>query len=127
MPSFFLCENVFDPDSRSKRLDRRHTVVRIGIFLDMVYGEDVKRIFRERGEKLVGCEISLFGSSALVISGHRGLSAISPEEIIVRRKGGNVRISGRDLRLEKASPSELYVAGEICAVVYTGPLAEVEA
>ena len=83
-------------------------------------------MFREKGAEIVGSEISLFGDAALVISGHKGLSAISPEEIVVRRKRGSVRVTGESLRLEKASPLELYVAGRIHAVEFVVPISEAE-
>ena len=96
------------------------------ILFSMVYSEDVKRIFRERGEELVGCEVSLLGNTALVISGHRGLCSLSPEEIVVRRKRYTLRVTGSDLRLEKASPAELYVSGVIRAIECVDPRHEVE-
>ena len=92
----------------------------------MAYPEDIKRIFGEKAEKFGGCEISLLGTSALVVSGHKGLAFLSPVEIVVRRKKGTVRIVGCDLRLDKASPLELYISGVIRAVEYVDPLLEVE-
>jgi len=84
----------------------------------MVYVEDIKRIFGEKAEKIGACEVALFGTSALVVSGHKGISAVSPTEIVVRLKQGLVRVIGDALRLVKASPSELYVSGKIRAVEY---------
>ena len=92
----------------------------------MVYSEDLSRIFGGVGESLAIGEITLFGTSALVVSGHKGLSSLSSAEIVVRRKGGNLRITGESLRLVKAGPAEIYIAGEIRAVECVAPLSEVE-
>ncbi|MBO7389867.1 MAG: YabP/YqfC family sporulation protein [Clostridia bacterium] len=89
----------------------------------MAYLEDIKRIFGS--EKTGECEVLLSGTSALVISGHRGLSSLSEGEIVVRRKRGSLRVAGRALRLLQASPAELYIAGEIRAVEYVDPSGEV--
>ena len=89
----------------------------------MAYLEDIKRIFGS--EKKGECEVLLSGTSALVISGHRGLSSLSEGEIVVRRKRGSLRVAGRALRLLQASPAELYIAGEIRAVEYVDPSGEV--
>ena len=84
----------------------------------MIYAEDLKRIFGETADRFVGSEITIYGSSALVITGHRGLSSLTPEEIVVRRRGGSVTVLGRGLRLLKAGPEELYISGEICSISY---------
>ena len=84
----------------------------------MIYAEDLKRIFGENADRLVGSEITIYGSSALVITGHKGLSSLTPEEIVVRRKNGNITVCGQGLRLLKAGPEELYIAGEIRSVSY---------
>ena len=86
----------------------------------MAYSEDLKRIFGEREGGFASCELSLYGTSALVVAGHKGLSFLSSEEIVVRRKRGSIRIKGEGLALKKASPSEIYIAGKIVAVEYVG-------
>ena len=89
----------------------------------MAYMDDIKRIF---GSERVGdCEVLLTGSSALVISGHKGLSSLSDEEIVVRRKKGCIRVVGRALRLLQGSPAELYIAGDIRSVECLDPSSEV--
>ena len=87
----------------------------------MAYLEDLKGIFGEREGGFLHSEVSLYGSSALVISGHRGLSFLSQEEIVVRRKKGSIRVVGRALRVEKAGPDELYVTGDIRSVEFVDP------
>ena len=89
----------------------------------MAYPEDLKRIFGEREGGFASCELSLYGSTALVVAGHRGLSFLSAEEVVVRRKGGNIRITGKDLSLKKASPFELYISGKISCIEYLGEVA----
>ena len=88
----------------------------------MAYSEDIKSVFKEDG--LSPVEVSLYGSRALVISGHKGLSSISEEEIVVRRKRGSIRVCGSDLKVEKASPDELFLSGEIRVVEFLPPRSE---
>ena len=89
----------------------------------MAFCEDVKRIFGED----FGYEVSLFGFSGAVVSGHKGLSSISAEEVVVRLKKGGVRIAGECLCVKKASPTEVYVTGRVRAVEFLPPTAEVTA
>ena len=89
----------------------------------MAYLEDIKRIFGS--ERAGECEVLLSGRSVLVISGHKGLSSLSDEEIVVRTKKASLRISGADLRLVQASPAEVYIAGKIRSVEYVEPTGEV--
>ncbi|HAE89317.1 MAG TPA: hypothetical protein DCG79_05605 [Clostridiales bacterium] len=88
----------------------------------MAFCEDVKRIFGED----FGAEV-LLGFSGAVVSGHKGLSLISDEEVVVRLKKGGVRIAGECLCVKKASPTEIFVAGRVRAVEFLPPTVEVSA
>lgn len=84
-----------------------------GISFDMIYAEDVKKIFKQKAEFLGGTEIALLGPGSLVVSGHKGLLCLCSEEVTIRRKKGYLRVLGNGLSVLKASPSEIYVSGAI--------------
>ena len=84
----------------------------------MVYSEDVKKFFRRECEYVGSSEISISGFSRLVIAGHRGVILLSGDEVVVRLRGGRIRVTGRDLRLDKASPSEIFLEGRIFSVEF---------
>lgn len=87
----------------------------------MQFVQDVKRVFGEKSQFLDGCEVTLYGTSALVVSGHKGLSALSSEQVVVRVKKGALVIVGSDLAVVKASPEEIYVSGVIRALSFCDP------
>lgn len=82
----------------------------------MVYSEDVREIFRRGMDDLGGREILLLPAGA-VVSGHKGLASLSSQEIGVRLREGIALFSGEGLRLEKASPSEIFISGRIRSVI----------
>lgn len=88
------------------------------ISFDMIYAEDVKKIFKQKTELFGGAEISVFDSEALVVSGHKGLLSLSSEEVVVRLKTGCLRVLGGGLSVLKASPSEIYLSGAIRALEF---------
>ena len=90
----------------------------------MVFSEDVKSVFERSGEEISGSEILLCGRSRAVISGHRGLAFLSPDAVTVRLRKGRVTLVGKDLRVMKASPAEIYVYGKINALEYPSEEAE---
>ena len=78
----------------------------------MAFSEDVKKLFhREEGRR--GSEVCLIDRSLVVISGHKGLLSLSPEEIAVRLPSERLLITGEDLSARRASPTEIYVTGRI--------------
>ena len=85
----------------------------------MAFSEDFERVFSPAKEWLDGSEISLKGRSFTVISGHKGLSRLSSEEIVVRLKKGCVSIKGSSMKVAKASPDEIYLSGEISSVEFS--------
>ena len=84
----------------------------------MAYAEDIKEWIRENSEKHGGSEISLLGKSFAVISGHKGLSSLSSEEVVVRLRKGSVRLLGEEIGVEKASPCEIYLRGAFRSVEF---------
>ena len=76
----------------------------------MVFSEDIKRVFKDKAQAAHGCEVTLSGGQ-LVVSGHKGLAALSSEEVVVRLKRGVLRVTGASLSVVRASPSEVYVSG----------------
>ncbi len=65
-----------------------------------------------------GCEVALYGNSALVVSGHKGLRSLSSEQVVVRVKKGALVIAGSDLAVVKAGPEEIYVSGVIRSLTF---------
>ena len=84
----------------------------------MAFSEDIKKVFHKGSEEISGAEISLLGRSLVVISGHKGLSSLCENEVVVRLKGGRVRVVGENLRVEKVSPAEVYLCGKIAGVEF---------
>ena len=84
----------------------------------MAYAEDFKDRIKRAAEERGGSEISLYGKSFSVISGHQGLSSISPCEVVVRLGQGRVRFLGEGLGVEKASPYEICVGGALRSVEF---------
>ncbi len=78
----------------------------------MVFSEDVKRVFKDRAQAACGCEVTLSGGH-LVVSGHKGLAALSPEEVVVRLKKGVLKVTGASLSVLRASPFEIYLSGVV--------------
>ena len=90
----------------------------------MVFFEDADQVFSATKEWAGGWEISLLGGERTVISGHKGLSSFSSQEVIVRLKRGRAVIRGEELRIAKASPSEIFLYGKILSIEF--PSASVE-
>lgn len=86
----------------------------------MAFFEDITRVFGSLGGLDVRSEISLIGRSCAVISGHKGLCSITSDEVVVRLGKGQVRIAGSDLKVQKASSSEIFVFGGISSVSFPG-------
>ena len=83
----------------------------------MAYADDLKDILRKAGEP-VGSEIALYGRDCVVFSGHKGLTSLSSEEVVVRLGKGGVRVVGEELKVEKASPQEIYLRGNILSLSF---------
>ena len=84
----------------------------------MAFSEDAKRVFKGKGELIGSSEVSVYGLSRVVVAGHKGLRSVGPEEIVVRLREGNLRVTGDGLRVDKASPSEIFLEGRISALVF---------
>ena len=103
---------------------RIHIFKRKVIPFFMAYAEDFRDRIQRTAEEKGGSEISLYGKSFAVISGHKGLSSLSSGEAVVRLKRGSVRLVGEDIRVEKASPFEIYLRGAFHAVEFLPDRAE---
>jgi len=84
----------------------------------MAYSEDIKKVFHYDGDLLGNHEIRMIDRRLLVLSGHRGLCKLAPDEIILRVTRGKLRVVGSALRLVQAGPSEIYIRGEIALLAY---------
>ena len=51
-----------------------------------------------------------------MIEGHRGITSFRDEEVIVRVRGGSVKINGRKLIVEEINGEEVLVKGSITTV-----------
>ena len=86
----------------------------------MAFHEDIKRVFRAEEKAGSGSEIYLLDRSKVVISGHRGLSFLSPERIVVRLRAGVLELMGESLAARQVSPTEIYVEGKILTLSFPG-------
>lgn len=84
----------------------------------MAYSEDIKRVFQGGAGLGGGSEIYLLDRSVVVLSGHKGLLSLSPEEVVVRLKEGVVVLSGEELRVQKISPTEVYLQGRVLSLSF---------
>lgn len=84
----------------------------------MIYSDDINRVFHREEGLSHPSEINLYGRSLAVIAGHKGLALVTPEEVVVRLGKGRVRFSGTGLKVEKASPFEIFLRGEISSVEF---------
>ncbi len=65
-------------------------------------------------------KVSLLGNLQMVVENHRGILKFSPEAIHISINGGELIISGRELRLRSVFAEEIYVEGEIKSICFEG-------
>lgn len=65
-------------------------------------------------------KVSLLGNLQLVVENHRGILKFSPEAIHININGGELVISGRELRLRSVFAEEIYIEGEIKNIRFEG-------
>jgi len=65
-------------------------------------------------------KITLLSNLQLVVENHRGILKFSPAAIHVSITGGELIISGRELKLRSVLAEEIYVEGEIKSIVFEG-------
>ncbi len=82
----------------------------------MAYIEDIRSRFGDPDALSSRYEITLIDDSRALISGQKGLQIISNEEVVVRVKGGKVRVYGEKLVVRSASREEVFVSGSIQGV-----------
>ena len=63
-----------------------------------------------------GAEICLRGKRFLVVAGHKGLLSLSQTEVVIRLVKGRVIVLGEGLKVQKMSPSEIYLEGKISSL-----------
>ncbi len=59
---------------------------------------------------------TLIGNESILIEGHRGITSFRDEEVIVRVRGGSVKVNGRKLIVEEINGEEVLVKGSITTV-----------
>ena len=82
----------------------------------MAYLSDLLSRFGSSDALSARYEVSVYGGNFALISGQKGLSSISEEEVVARVKGGKIRIFGENLKVRCASREEVYVSGKIQGV-----------
>ena len=77
-------------------------------------------LFGVRGDLdlAVGERVLVVDDRAVHIAGHGGLTKMSEEEIVFRRKKRTIAVLGEKLQLVELTPDEGYVLGRIRAVEY---------
>ena len=60
-------------------------------------------------------KITLSGSSQLTVENHAGLVSYGQECIFIRRRGGMLRIEGRELELAAMTKTDIIIRGKIYA------------
>ena len=82
----------------------------------MIFRDDIKVHFADKMGGFLSTEITVIGDELIVLSGHKGLVKVDKNEVLVKFPKGIVCVSGKNLCLEAASPSEIQVTGEITGV-----------
>ncbi len=67
---------------------------------------------------LASPSVEVMGRENVRIESHRGISAFSPEEVVIRLKSGCMVIKGRDLSIRAMNESFISVAGRIDGTEY---------
>ena len=85
------------------------------------------RLFDEIVSRLGDEEVAFAGAKAVVFAGRcayfenvKGISAFAPDAVILRVKGGEVRVEGRDLRVAQYGGGDLFLRGDVRRVEFCG-------
>jgi|GEM_PF-91663 len=60
--------------------------------------------------------ITLTGRRRALIENHKGLEALEPDGVLIRCRGGLIRVRGSGLKLAAMTDTELLLTGEIAGV-----------
>lgn len=59
-----------------------------------------------------GYKVTIKADKQLLIEGHKGVSSYTLQEVIIRVKGGKLKISGDELNIAEINEEELFLEGK---------------
>ena len=57
-------------------------------------------------------KVTFTGGKEVVVEGHKGIASYSPEEVVVRIKGGKLSIKGENIVIKEVNTEELFLDGK---------------
>lgn len=75
-------------------------------------------IFKKLGCDLVPYRLTLFGRTAVLVEGQKGVLSFDPNKVKIKLPDGVIAVSGKKLVIEQLSATALTVSGEISGVGY---------
>ncbi len=83
-----------------------------------MFEEKIADIFKKLGCDLVPYRLTLFGRTAVLVEGQKGVLSFSPDEVKIRLPDGLIAVRGKNLVIRQLSSTALTVSGEISGVGY---------